>query len=94
MLFPVAEGSLVINTAPTKGPIAHTFAASVLHQVLRKLADDSAKFLNETVKKAVITVPAYFNDSQRQATKVSLKTCCCCVFALKPSPKSHASVTI
>ncbi|KAK9839439.1 hypothetical protein WJX81_002005 [Elliptochloris bilobata] len=37
--------------------------------VLRKLVDDSAKFLNDKVDKAVITVPAYFNDSQRQATK-------------------------
>jgi molecular chaperone DnaK len=38
-------------------------------QVLRKLADDAAKFLGEKVTEAVITVPAYFNDSQRQATK-------------------------
>jgi molecular chaperone DnaK len=38
-------------------------------QVLRKLTDDASKFLNEQVTKAVITVPAYFNDSQRQATK-------------------------
>merc|ERR1711939_270790 len=38
-------------------------------QVLRKLADDASKYVGETVKKAVITVPAYFNDSQRQATK-------------------------
>lgn len=38
-------------------------------QVLRKLIEDSAKFLGDSVKKAVITVPAYFNDSQRQATK-------------------------
>src|SRR6202045_5134033 len=37
--------------------------------VLRKLADDAAKFLGERVTEAVITVPAYFNDSQRQATK-------------------------
>lgn len=37
--------------------------------VLRKLVDDASKFLNDTVQKAVITVPAYFNDSQRQATK-------------------------
>jgi molecular chaperone DnaK len=37
--------------------------------VLRKLADDTSKFINQTVTKAVITVPAYFNDSQRQATK-------------------------
>merc|ERR1719478_1226315 len=38
-------------------------------QVLRKLTDDAAKFLNDKVEKAVITVPAYFNDGQRQATK-------------------------
>src|ERR671939_351713 len=37
--------------------------------VLRKLADDAGKFLGERVTEAVITVPAYFNDAQRQATK-------------------------
>ena len=38
--------------------------------MLRKLSEDAAKFLGDSVTKAVITVPAYFNDSQRQATKV------------------------
>ena len=38
-------------------------------QVLRKLADDASKYLGDQVTQAVITVPAYFNDSQRQATK-------------------------
>jgi len=38
-------------------------------EVLRKLVDDASKHLGETVRQAVITVPAYFNDSQRQATK-------------------------
>jgi molecular chaperone DnaK len=38
-------------------------------QVLRKLVDDAGKFLGERVTEAVITVPAYFNDAQRQATK-------------------------
>ena len=38
-------------------------------QVLRKLVDDASKYLGEKVTQAVITVPAYFNDSQRQATK-------------------------
>jgi molecular chaperone DnaK len=37
--------------------------------VLRKLVQDAAKFLGEKVTEAVITVPAYFNDAQRQATK-------------------------
>jgi molecular chaperone DnaK len=40
-------------------------------QVLRKLADDAAKHLGEKVTDAVITVPAYFNDAQRQATKAA-----------------------
>lgn len=31
--------------------------------------DDASKFLNDKVTKAVVTVPAYFNDSQRTATK-------------------------
>lgn len=37
--------------------------------VLRKLKADAERFLGETVSKAVITVPAYFNDAQRNATK-------------------------
>nr|ASQ39804.1 heat shock protein 70 [Glaucocystis sp. BBH] len=38
-------------------------------QVLRKLAEDASQYFGETINQAVITVPAYFNDSQRQATK-------------------------
>jgi molecular chaperone DnaK len=38
-------------------------------QVLRKLVNDASKYVGEKVTQAVITVPAYFNDSQRQATK-------------------------
>ena len=38
-------------------------------QVLRKLVDDASKFLGEKVTEAVITVPAYFNDAQRTATR-------------------------
>src|ERR671917_843047 len=37
--------------------------------ILRKLAEDAGKFMGERVTEAVITVPAYFNDAQRQATK-------------------------
>ncbi|CAI7832751.1 unnamed protein product, partial [Closterium sp. NIES-53] len=50
--------------------IGKQFAAEEISaQVLRKLVDDAAKFLNDKVTKAVVTVPAYFNDSQRTATK-------------------------
>ncbi len=38
-------------------------------QILRKLVDDASQYLGEKVTEAVITVPAYFNDSQRQATQ-------------------------
>ncbi len=37
--------------------------------ILGKLKPDAESYLGEEVKQAVITVPAYFNDSQRQATK-------------------------
>ena len=37
--------------------------------ILRKLKEDAEKFLGEPISQAVITVPAYFNDAQRQATK-------------------------
>jgi len=50
--------------------LAKQFAPEeVSAQVLRKLAEDAGKYLGESVTQAVITVPAYFNDSQRQATK-------------------------
>ncbi|CDM66417.1 molecular chaperone DnaK [Pyrinomonas methylaliphatogenes] len=37
--------------------------------ILRKLVDEASRYLGERVTEAVITVPAYFNDAQRQATK-------------------------
>jgi molecular chaperone DnaK len=57
-----------------KWPIAHDenkgwTPQEISAQILRKLADDAGKYLGDKVTKAVITVPAYFNDSQRQATK-------------------------
>ena len=63
----VNEGNSVRIEAPGLGK---KFAPEeVSAQVLRKLVDDASKYLGETVTQAVITVPAYFNDSQRQATK-------------------------
>ena len=38
--------------------------------VLRKMKEIAESFLGEKVQHAVVTVPAYFNDAQRQATKV------------------------
>nr|YP_010156001.1 heat shock protein 70 [Cumathamnion serrulatum]QQY85251.1 heat shock protein 70 [Cumathamnion serrulatum] len=47
-----------------------TFAPEEISaQILRKLVEDASTYLGQTISQAVITVPAYFNDSQRQATK-------------------------
>ncbi len=46
--------------------------------ILTKMKDTAEAFLGKTIKNAVVTVPAYFNDAQRQATKdagESLPTC-------------------
>ncbi|MDX6720246.1 MAG: molecular chaperone DnaK [Solirubrobacteraceae bacterium] len=43
--------------------------------ILRKLAEGAAKGLGERVTEAVITVPAYFNDAQRQATRRIHRRC-------------------
>ena len=43
--------------------------AEISAMILQKLKSDAEAYLGETVTEAVITVPAYFNDSQRQATK-------------------------
>lgn len=37
--------------------------------ILTKMKDTAEAFLGKTIKNAVVTVPAYFNDAQRQATK-------------------------
>ena len=39
--------------------------------ILKKIKEDCEKYVGETITQAVITVPAYFNDSQRNATKVA-----------------------
>lgn len=52
-------------------PILHRFFSpeEISAHLLRKLKTDASAYLGTQVSKAVITVPAYFNDSQRQATK-------------------------
>merc|ERR1712236_195257 len=62
------------NTKPKlsvdfKGETKSFFPEEISSMVLNKMRDTAEAYLGSTVKDAVITVPAYFNDSQRQATK-------------------------
>lgn len=66
--FSHAPSQFVAKPVSRKPVSGHVNTSSHM-QVLRKLVDDAGKFLNDKVTKAVVTVPAYFNDSQRQATK-------------------------
>merc|ERR1712137_1263888 len=52
-----------------KGETKEFFAEEVSSMVLTKMRETAESYLGGTIKNAVITVPAYFNDSQRQATK-------------------------
>src|SRR5690349_20034828 len=74
----VSEESKIVSYKVVRGPSdAVRFEVrgkqyapeEIAAEILRKLAGDAAKFLGERVTEAVITVPAYFNDAQRQATK-------------------------
>ncbi|WP_210609200.1 MULTISPECIES: molecular chaperone DnaK [Streptomyces violaceusniger group] len=68
--------AVAYDVVPDEGGLARFKVGEKLYspeeisaQVLRKLADDAGKQLGERVTEAVITVPAYFNDAQRSATK-------------------------
>ncbi|MEE9272039.1 MAG: molecular chaperone DnaK [Robiginitomaculum sp.] len=55
--------------AYVKGPKKNMSPAEVSAIILQKMKDTAESFLGDKVTQAVITVPAYFNDAQRQATK-------------------------
>src|SRR3954451_15054499 len=76
-------------------------------QVLRKMKKDAEAYLGETVTDAVITVPAYFNDSQRQATKdagriaglevkriINEPTAAALAFGLDKAPKKDMKIAV
>ncbi len=61
-----AEGNVRIPCPVTEREYA---PEELVASIIRKLVDDAATYLGESVDAAVVTVPAYFNDSQRQATR-------------------------
>ena len=60
------EGNIKIKCPRLKQDFA---PEEISAMILRKLADEASRYLGQPVTGAVITVPAYFNDSQRQATR-------------------------
>jgi len=69
--FTVKEGSggRPVIEVKFKGDTRQFFPEEVSSMVLSKMKETAEAYIGESVKDAVITVPAYFNDSQRQATK-------------------------
>nr|CAD2205480.1 unnamed protein product [Meloidogyne enterolobii] len=63
------EGARPKIQVEIKGEMKAFFPEEVSAMILTKMKETAEAFLGQTVKDAVITVPAYFNDSQRQATK-------------------------
>jgi len=60
------QGNVRITSPVTKREYA---PEELIGNIIRKLIDDAETYLGENVDSAVVTVPAYFNDSQRQATR-------------------------
>ena len=69
--YHIVEGNNGDAWVATSGEKEEKYSPSQIgSMVLGKLKQDAESFLGRPVKQAVVTVPAYFNDSQRQATKV------------------------
>ena len=62
--------------------------------ILTKMKDTAEAFLGKTIKNAVVTVPAYFNDAQRQATKDAGKSLPTCRELLQLKRCSYLSVNL
>jgi len=65
----VPKGDKPMIEVQWKGETKQFMAEEISAMVLTKMKETAEAFLGKTVKNAVVTVPAYFNDSQRQATK-------------------------
>ncbi len=64
------QGNIRVSCPSTEREYA---PEELVASIIRKLVDDAETYLGESVESAVVTVPAYFNDSQRQATRDSAR---------------------
>ncbi|RKZ24666.1 molecular chaperone DnaK, partial [bacterium] len=67
--FQIVEGERSVAKVKITNPDKEFSPPEISAMILQKLKSDAEAYLGETITDAVITVPAYFNDSQRQATK-------------------------
>jgi molecular chaperone DnaK len=67
--FHLKLSNLITSEAWVEGKGKKYSPAQISAFVLQKMKETAEKYLGQAVTKAVITVPAYFNDAQRQATK-------------------------
>merc|ERR1719482_1864547 len=65
----VADGDRPKIKVVSKGETKTFFAEEISSMILTKMKSTAEAYLGKTITDAVVTVPAYFNDSQRQATK-------------------------
>ena len=91
MPFEVTEGKE--GRAMIKMAQAENLPQAISAMVLSKLKKDAEDFIGTAVTEAVITVPAYFNDSQRQATKEAGEIAGLKVFASSTNPPPQRSPT-
>jgi L1 cell adhesion molecule like protein len=86
----ISDGGIPKIRAQYKGKIKMFFPEEISSMLLTKMKETAQTYLGKTVTSAVITVPAYFNDSQRQAMKNAAATAGLNVLQIMNEPTAAA----